>query len=79
MSARITHPLEKWLFTIVAGLAVMVSESAWSSPEFTELNGLPEELGLRDLALDMDWSWSWLGLIVLLLALVAAVRNQRKD
>lgn len=73
-----THPVKKRLLAVaVAVAAVAAGNSAWANPDFTELNGLPEELGLRDLAMDMDWSWSWLGLVVLVVALVAARR--RKD
>jgi len=76
LASALTHPVKKWLLAMaVAGAAA--SRSAWANPDFTELNGLPEELGLRDLAMDVDWSWSWLGLVVLVVALVAAKR--RKD
>jgi hypothetical protein len=77
----ITHPVKKWLSAVAVMAAATLAESAWANPDFTELNGLPEELGLRDLAMDVDWSWSWLGLLVLVVALVAAngVRGKRKD
>ena len=71
------HPAGKRAVLAVASVAaVLRSTSAGADVNFDELRGVPEQLGLRTLSVDVDWAcyWPLLALIVLVVAFVAADR-----
>jgi hypothetical protein len=72
---RLTHPALKAVLIMIVALPGM----ARPAPVFTELDGVPEELAMRAMAMDTEWSWSFLGLVVLVAALLALGPRRDKD
>lgn len=73
----IKHPAVKRAVSLVASAAATLrSASAQADSSFDEFRGVPEQIGLRTLAVDLDWAcyWPLWGLIVLVVGVVAADR-----
>ncbi len=72
----LSHPALK-----VGFVGWMASLPGWAraATRFPELDGVPEQLALRTLAMDTEWSWSFLGLIVLVVALLAVGPRRDKE